>query len=70
MMPLVATGELVITGAEAEGAIEIDSTAAGPVPTVLVAETATLNVPNTVGVPAITPVAEVIVRPAGKPVAA
>ena len=65
--PWLTTGALVITGAAAEGAMAMERIDAGPVPTVLVAETVTAKVPNTVGVPLITPVPAVSARPAGRP---
>ena len=60
---------LEITGAAAAGAIMIVSCSAGPAPAVLAAETDTVNVPDTVGVPDITPVDVFTVRPVGRPVA-
>ena len=57
------------TGADAAGATEIERMEVGPVPTVLVAETVTGKVPNTVGVPLMSPEAELSVSPFGRPVA-
>ena len=68
-LPLLMTGELVMTGAAAEGATEIVRIDVGPVPAELVAETVTAKEPNAVGVPEIRPVPAARLRPAGRPVA-
>lgn len=61
--------ELVITGAAA-AAETVSVRVAAPVPEPLVAVIETLKVPAAVGVPEITPVDVLTLRPAGKPVAA
>ena len=57
-----------MTGAEAEG-LTVITNVAEPVPALFVAETVTLDVPATVGVPVIAPLVVLRFSPAGKPVA-
>jgi hypothetical protein len=67
--PLLGVKELITGTPVSAGKTKICRLAV-PVPSELVAEMETLNVPATVGVPEINPVPEFTVTPAGKPVAA
>src|ERR1044071_712182 len=63
------TGALEITGALGDGLIVRMRIALGPLPEPFAAETWTLNVPGAPGVPEITPLWVLRVRPDGRPVA-
>ena len=65
----VALKALVITGLGGRAGLIVKLKVAVPVPPLLVALKATLEVPEAVGVPEISPVAVLIDRPAGSPVA-
>jgi hypothetical protein len=57
-----------MTGAEAEG-LTVITNVAEPVPALFVADTVTLDVPATVGVPVINPVDVLTLSPLGNPTA-
>ena len=64
----VAVNELLITGVTTAGFI-VRTKVALPAPPTLVALMVTLLVPAAVGVPVITPVPVLMLKPAGRPVA-
>ena len=65
----VAVVELVITGAAGRAGFTVRVRVAFPIPPLLIAVSATLNVPDALGVPETRPVAVLTERPPGKPLA-